>query len=456
MKKFDIIFGAVKVPLDFSAAFSALFIAYSIRKTTDLIPGVNLGVAFVPNVMDYVIFALIASLGLVLIFSLNGYYTLEVTRSLRKEIGRAFYGCVLWVMLIISYFFLIRDLFYSRLVLLYSFILTFIFLVLIRIFLSYLKKMFLARGYGRNRVVFVGETSISKKVATLLTKSHGYDVVGKIGNNYENFLLENNINEVIQTKHTEDDTFTSNLVSFCRQNHIRYRTIPDIVELQMSNVNIEWLGEIPVIELRPTRLDGWGRVQKRLFDIVGAIFGIIILFPVWIITALAVAIQMRSIKEVFFFQKRYGYKGKLFWFYKFQSMRVGAVKEHEELMKQSERQGFLKLKKDPRVTKVGRVIRKTSLDELPQLINVLKGNMSLVGPRPHMPTEIDLVTKDYKRVLSVKPGITGLAQISGRSSLDFEDEMKLDLSYIEQWSLWHDVVIIVKTVLKIVRREDAS
>jgi lipopolysaccharide/colanic/teichoic acid biosynthesis glycosyltransferase len=153
--------------------------------------------------------------------------------------------------------------------------------------------------------------------------------------------------------------------------------------------------------------------------------------------------------------KRVGQKGKLFPFYKFRTMKPNTHNlRYQELAHLNTREGtpMVKIKNDPRVTKIGRIMRKTSLDELPQLINVLKGEMSLVGPRPHLPEEVANYQKHHKFVLTIKPGITGMAQVSGRSDLDFEQEVKLDSFYIENWSLLLDLKILVQTILVVFKR----
>ncbi|WP_462323056.1 sugar transferase [Halochromatium sp.] len=185
---------------------------------------------------------------------------------------------------------------------------------------------------------------------------------------------------------------------------------------------------------------------KRLLDIVASSIGLLLLSPVFLITALA--IRFESPGPVFFKQKRVGRWGQLFTIWKFRSMYVDAEERKAELMANNEMAGgvIFKMKNDPRVTKVGRVIRKTSIDELPQLWNVLVGDMSLVGPRPPVPSEVDQYSLSDRRRLEVIPGITCIWQISGRSEIPFEQQVELDVQYIQSQSLWTDFKILVKTV----------
>lgn len=186
-------------------------------------------------------------------------------------------------------------------------------------------------------------------------------------------------------------------------------------------------------------------VIKRLIDVVCSFLGLLVLSPLFII--IAIIIKTTSKGPVFFFQKRVGKNGKEFDMYKFRSMVVNAEELKEKLVAQNEMSGpMFKMKDDPRVTKVGKFIRKTSIDELPQLWNVIKGDMSLVGPRPSLPKEVAQFEDWMHKRLEVKPGLTCYWQVSGRNNIDFEDWMKLDIKYVEEKSTWVDIKLIFKTV----------
>lgn len=196
-------------------------------------------------------------------------------------------------------------------------------------------------------------------------------------------------------------------------------------------------------------------VIKRLIDVVCSFLGLLVLSPLFII--IAIIIKTTSKGPVFFFQKRVGKNGKEFDMYKFRSMVVNAEELKEKLVAQNEMSGpMFKMKDDPRVTKVGKFIRKTSIDELPQLWNVLKGDMSLVGPRPSLPKEVKQFEKWMYKRLTVKPGLTCYWQVSGRNNIDFEDWMKLDISYVEDRNLWIDIKLIFKTVLVLFGDKNAA
>lgn len=195
---------------------------------------------------------------------------------------------------------------------------------------------------------------------------------------------------------------------------------------------------------------------KRLIDILGAGFGLIILSPIFLIVAIAIKVE-DSKGSVLFSQKRVGQYGKKFNMYKFRSMVSNAEELKAKLMEQNEMSGpMFKMKHDPRITKVGKFIRKTSIDELPQLINILKGEMSLVGPRPSLPKEVDKFEPWMLERLEVKPGLTCYWQVMGRNDIDFEDWMKLDIKYVHDRNLWLDIKLIFKTFSVLFGDESAS
>ena len=196
-------------------------------------------------------------------------------------------------------------------------------------------------------------------------------------------------------------------------------------------------------------------ICKRGIDIIGAGSGLLLLSPV--IVVVACAVKFTSKGPIFFSQKRVGKNGKIFDMYKFRSMVVNAEELKEKLAHQNEMSGpMFKMKDDPRVTKIGKFIRKTSIDELPQLWNVLKGDMSLVGPRPSLPKEVAQFEKWMYKRLSVKPGLTCFWQVSGRNNIDFEDWMKLDIKYVDERNIWIDIKLIFKTVLVLFGDKNAS
>jgi exopolysaccharide biosynthesis polyprenyl glycosylphosphotransferase len=213
--------------------------------------------------------------------------------------------------------------------------------------------------------------------------------------------------------------------------------------------------ESPTLISHTVELDPDQMLFKRIFDVIGSLVGMFILIVCY--PWLALLIKLTSPGPVFFKQVRVGKNGKRFIIYKFRSMTDDAEKRRKELMKLNECDGAIfKIKEDPRVTAIGKIMRKLSLDELPQFLNVLLGEMSLVGTRPPTVDEVAQYQKWHHRRISIRPGITGLWQVSGRSKISsFDEIVKLDLSYIDNWSIWLDIKIILKTIAVLFKRGDA-
>ena len=202
------------------------------------------------------------------------------------------------------------------------------------------------------------------------------------------------------------------------------------------------------------------RIIKRIIDIIGSLFGMIILVPVTIVIGIIRLIIKEERGPIFYSQKRIGKNGKYFKLYKYRSMIKDAdevlkkyLEENEEARKEFEE--FQKLQNDPRITKLGNFLRKTSLDELPQMLNILKGDISFIGPRPIVDGEIDKYGENRGKFLSVKPGLTGYWQVNGRSNTSYEDRMNMELYYVDNCSLWLDIKIFFKTFITVLKKEGA-
>ena len=471
------ILGLLRIPMDFLMAFLAFYLAYEIRSVTDLIPGIQLplDITTFPSLPDYFAFSTTAILFLLLLFAVNRMYSLSgVILNQGKEIGRVITLTSAWLMLIIAWFFIMRQFPFSRLVLGYSWILSMIFISSGRSAIRLVEYILLKYGIGKKKILFIGNNQITQKLASYMSKDARINLVGLIDDTLtshdhihslgkvselEKIVKKYGIEEIIQTKSDLTEAQATDILEFCREHHIAYSFVPDILAVHHTNVEVETLKGIPVIRLKPTPLDGWGRVFKRIFDFTVALLLLIILSPFLLLSAIAIKLDS---KGTIFFKylddgtrvKRVGQHGKLFNFFKFRTMYPKTHNlRYTKLAEQNTREGtpLVKIKDDPRVTRVGRLLRKTSIDELPQLLNVLKGQMSLVGPRPHLPEEVARYDKHHKFVLTIKPGITGMAQISGRSDLDFEEEVRLDTYYIEHWSIWLDIRILLKTPFVVLR-----
>jgi exopolysaccharide biosynthesis polyprenyl glycosylphosphotransferase len=229
---------------------------------------------------------------------------------------------------------------------------------------------------------------------------------------------------------------------------------PALTDIAGPRIHTQQVAGLPLIHVTTPALEGGQRVAKRLFDVLAA--GAIIVVAAPLMAVIAIMVRLDSSGPVFFKQERVGIEGVRFGMLKFRSMVVDAEQQLAALSHHNEGNGVLfKIRNDPRVTRVGGVLRKFSLDELPQLFNILAGSMSLVGPRPPLPSEVESYEHDVRRRLLVKPGLTGLWQVSGRSNLSWQDSVRLDLYYVENWSLAGDLIILLRTVRAVFRSTGA-
>lgn len=251
------------------------------------------------------------------------------------------------------------------------------------------------------------------------------------------------------------DPFVETAIDICEAEGKEVRLALDGFAATIARLTVTDFYGVPALSLRYTSDNYRQLILKRVIDFIAAGAGLVLLSP--LIVAVAAAVRLTSEGPVFFRQQRIGLHGRVFWLYKFRTMVQDAEQRKESLQHLNEMSGpVFKITNDPRVTPVGRFLRKTSLDELPQLINVLKGEMSLVGPRPPLPKEVSQYRNQFRRRLSVRPGITCLWQISGRNNIDFENWMDLDMQYIDNWSLELDIKILLKTIPAVLFGRGAS
>ena len=230
-----------------------------------------------------------------------------------------------------------------------------------------------------------------------------------------------------------------------RRYDVEVRVSANLTEILSSRLTIQPVGDLLALSLRPARLTGTQAAAKRSFDLLVSSFVFLITMPAWLLSALAVKATSRG--PILFRQERVGKDGKPFKIYKFRTMVRDAESRLADLRPLNEASGPLfKIRRDPRVTSVGRFLRRYSIDELPQILNVLKGDMSLVGPRPPLPNEVATYEDWHRGRLEVRPGITGLWQVGGRAELSFDDYVRLDLFYIENWSILYDLYIMGRTI----------
>lgn len=316
------------------------------------------------------------------------------------------------------------------------------------------------------RAAFLGEIEKFKKFNQFLDKtSIMYEHVGYIARNREiyestpeNYIgCAEDMEEIIRTFHIDevyigqkpnmDLGLTQKYLDLCMDMGVTVRMIVDLYKKRNAKSYVSTVGTYPILVYHTIALNTIDRIVKRAMDIAGGIVGVILTSPIMLITAIAIKLDSKG--PILFCQTRVGKNGRLFKIYKFRSMRIDAEEIKEKLLSQNEMQGgvMFKIQNDPRITRVGRVIRKLSIDELPQFFNVIGGSMSLVGTRPPTVDEVEKYERNQWRRISIKPGITGMWQVNGRSNVrNFEDIVEMDVEYIDKWSIWLDIKIMFKTV----------
>lgn len=272
----------------------------------------------------------------------------------------------------------------------------------------------------------------------------------------ERIVHENAIGQVYIMNRKSDMVDIQEYIDICLDMGVSVRIIVKLYQAHGAHRYVSSVGTYPVVTYHRVCLDDSSKAIKRAIDIIGSLVGIIIFSPIMLVTAIAIKLDSKG--PAIFKQKRAGINGSTFMMYKFRSMCVDAEELKEKLQEQNEvKDGMMfKIKDDPRITKVGRFIRKTSIDELPQFFNVLFGSMSLVGTRPPTLDEVEKYERSHWRRMSIKPGITGMWQVSGRSQItDFDKIVELDTEYIDNWSIWLDFKIMIKTVFSMLQRKGA-
>lgn len=303
------------------------------------------------------------------------------------------------------------------------------------------------------RIELVGYIAATRQE---LEEDHDHKYIGCL-EDLDTLIRIHNIDQLyIIQKNSEELPFTQKYVDLCIEMGVTVRLIVDFYKRRRANSYVSTVGTYPVITYHTITLNTYEQMVKRTADLIGGLIGCILASPIMLVTA--IAIKLDSPGPVIFKQTRVGQNGRHFKIYKFRSMYIDAEERKKELMAQNEIAGgvMFKMKDDPRITRVGKVIRKLSIDELPQFFNVVQGTMSLVGTRPPTVDEVEKYQRNQWRRISIKPGITGMWQVSGRSNVQsFDEIVEMDLEYIDNWSLTLDFKILFKTVLVLLKHNDA-
>jgi len=414
----------------------------------------------------------------ILIFALLGLYNSNIYERRFSEAGRLLVGSFIGMLFVIFWNFVSTNpILPAKLVPIYGFGLGFVFLVIIRNIARLIRTELFGFNIGLTQIALIGSNAVTRELVESLadSKYSGYKVVAVVGDkrqvgnrpilaypSFQEFIQSapGSLHGIIQTELYATEARNAEILTYAQEHHVGYRFVPGNSELFVGNIDVElFRSNLPVITVHHTALFGWGRVVKRLLDLLFGFVLLVLSSPLWLVCALAVKLSDAR-GPVFYRADRLTRFGTTIHILKFRTMKHaynGLTPEEAfekmgrpELTKQYRENGD-QLSNDPRVGRVGKFLRATSLDELPQFWNVLRGDISLVGPRALDTYEIEQYAKK-NLILSVKSGLTGLAVVSGRKGISFEERRKLDLYYVQNWSLWLDLTILVKTIRVVLER----
>jgi exopolysaccharide biosynthesis polyprenyl glycosylphosphotransferase len=462
----SLVYNACLVVGDFLALVAAFVAAYILRVKLDPRPLLE------PiHALNYLGIFLSVLPFWILIFGLLGLYDSNIYEKRFKEFGRLLVGSFIGLLFLVFWNFVSKTpIFPARLVPIYGFALGFAFLLLFRSLARFVRTELFSYNIGLTHVLIVGSTEMTRELVNTLKDSRhsGYKVIGVVGSkrfidheslpnfvSFKQFLEKGHrgdLHGIIQTELYADEFKNAEILTYAQEHHVNYRFVPGNSELFVGNIEVElFRSSVPVIAIHQTALFGWGRIVKRLFDLT---FGTLLTIVALPLMGLVCLLMLFDHGDPIFAQTRMSRFNNKIRIYKFRTQlhayhrmtpEAGFEKMGRPDLAKAYRKNGDYLEHDPRISRLGRFLRKTSLDELPQLFNVLKGDMSLVGPRPLEPFELKSFGKK-SLMLSVKTGLTGLAVVSGRRDIDFEERRKLDLYYAQNWSFWLDLVILAKTV----------
>jgi len=461
---------------DFLAIMAAFALAYILRVSLSDAPFRAVYAA------DYArVFVFMTPFWLML-FGYLGLYKRDIYEWRWKEATRLIFGSIIGIMGVITYSFAsTTTILPAKIVAVYGFLIAVLLLILERNVLRVFRKIMRRRGWGIANVMIIGNGPYAKELLESLKNpaSSGFKITAvvneterpvnfKQGSYYKNLddglknIEKHNIHSIILTELYSDTDKNALILATAQANHCGFRFIPAQEGLMSNSMDVELFQGMPVVAVHQTSLIGNARLVKRIFDVLLALAGLIILSPLMLV--ISVVIRLSDWGPAIFKQKRLSRYNKHIHIYKFRTMKKEfsgmSPEEAFEKMGKPElskkyRENGDHIENDPRITKIGKLLRKTSLDELPQLFNVLRGDISIVGPRALVAQELE--NYPYKSlILSVKSGLTGLAQTSGRKDLPFEERRKLDLYYVQNWTFWLDIKILLRTFVEIIKSTGAK
>ncbi len=484
MKRHFILLWIIKSPIDFLLIIGSFFLAKEIRLITDLIPTIQLPIKTIPS-EDLWIFALSGAILFFFILAGRWLYAIEIKKTLLEEIIEIFKSAFLWFLLYIGFVYLATGFIFPkeipRLIIFFAWGISLIAIINFRLIYHMIYEAILRSGKFELQKIVI----ISNKDATEYSESIEKHSAYKIeyifhpewGDNQKNHISYKELLLLIRTRRIDEIVYINGDLTHTQKDEItRLSKIYGVIFAYTTNFfwtepsfhHATNIGNLPIIEIRPITITPWERVLKRTIDLILSCIGWILLSPLLLLIAICIKIEDPS-GPIIFRNRRVGIGGKEFFLYKFRYMywkysikdaywvdnKDDTALQYEETLKRKldSRNGPLyKIENDPRRTKVGKLIEKLSLDELPQLWNVFLWNMSLIGPRPHQPREVEQYEEDNYQVLTIKPWITWMAQVHGREKNSFQEEIQLDTYYIEHYSLWMDLEILLRTIWIILLR----
>ncbi len=397
-----------------------------------------------------------------LLYYFLGLYEPRRRKSLTFEVGKIIQANFLSTMILFTLLYLIKEIDYSRQVLIYFVVFTSILTIAERVMLRAILNNIREKGYNKKHVLIIGAGRLAKRLIMALKENRylGYEILGIVDENatvgkslvgvtviggisdLENIIKESKIDEIFITISTREYDSFRKIIKICEKSGVRTQIVPDYARFIPAKPQMDEVEGIPLINIRHVPLDNFLKAfGKRAFDVAVSLVGLVLCVPLFLI--IVISIKLDSPGPVMFSQERVGLNKKNFMMYKFRTMKVQAAEESDQEWT---------TKEDHRKTKLGNVLRKASLDELPQLWNVLKGDMSLVGPRPERPFFVEQFREKIPRYMvkhHVRPGITGWAQVNGwRGDTSIRKRIECDIYYIENWTFMFDLKILVMTVFK--------
>lgn len=418
----------------------------------------------------------------IVVFASLGLYQANVYNRRILQWSKIAIGSFIGILIVIGWEYVSgKNIFPARLVAVYSLVAAFGLIVIERELFQLVRKFLFRHDRGITRVLLIGTSDATSEIARSLaeTEKSGYKIIAIAGPKknipeglkvisyslIEAALLNikaDRINAIIQTDLYDSSERNQKVLSAAQTNHLNYSFIPGETEFYSGKNTIDVFLGYPMISVYQTPLIGWGAIAKRIFDL----FAVLIASPIWLPIILIVFIAQKIVNPgpAFFLNTRLARYGKKIDLYKFRSMTPkycgqDAITIFKNMGREDLAQEYIKTRKvenDPRITRFGHFIRATSLDEIPQIFNVIKGDMSLVGPRPILPDEKGFYKNRGSLLFSVKPGITGLWQVSGRNETSFEGRVDLELFYAQNWTFWLDIKILFKTIGVVIKKTGAK